>query len=472
METLDREHDYLKRIPSPSRRLWIGLCVILSVFVIFAVYSIHQIRWLEDFQMNVVQRNRKASIQLLRLENDANLLAISLRDMSVKQAQYPLSASQPFFGRIHGDMANALDLESQYSAGTRATDYETAALERQVNDFWMAADRAFALVRNGRTSEARSLIQNDLEGQDEVITSTVASLLRLNDQAQISAANRIRQVYGSFKQDNLVLLGVLLLLAVATGLYTLQANRKTFERLRHLAERLQSQSEQLRKLSWKLIDVQEATLRQVAHDLHDEFGQILTAIGILLSRAGQHAGELSPAMTKEIQTVKNIVEDTLQNVRDQSQMFRPAILDDFGLGKTLEWFTGQFSRQTGIEVFLEGETESLSLPAEGAIHVYRIVQEALSNVARHSKATAAQVIVSQDPDTLTVEIRDPGQGFRTNSAMNQAAGEGFGLMGMQERAQRLNGSLTIESAPGRGTRVRVRIPIGTYSLEPVEQKMR
>jgi signal transduction histidine kinase len=472
MERLDREQDYLKRIPSPSRRLWIGLCVILSVFVIFAVYSIHQIRWLEDFQMNVVQRNRKASLQLLRLENDANSLAISLRDMTLKQAEYPLAAWQPVFGRIHGDMSNALELESQYAGGSRATDYETAALEQQVTDFWVTADRAFDLVQAGRASEARSLIENDLEARVAVITGTVANLLRLNDQAQIGAANQIRDVYGSFKRDNLVLLCVLLLLAVATGLYTLQANRKTFERLRHLAETLQSQSEQLRKLSWKLIDVQEATLRQVAHDLHDEFGQILTAIGILLSRAGQHVGEASPAMTKEVQTVKNIVEDTLQNVRDQSQMFRPAILDDFGLGKTLEWFTGQFSRQTGIEVFLEGDTEDISLPAEGAIHVYRIVQEALSNVARHSKATAARVIVNQDQDTLTVEIRDLGQGFLIDSEMNQAAGEGFGLMGMQERAQRLNGSLAIESGPGKGTKVRVQIPIGNHSLEPVEQKTR
>ncbi|MGH9447444.1 MAG: hypothetical protein ACRD3O_17175, partial [Terriglobia bacterium] len=89
------EHDYLARIPSPSLRLWVGLCVILSVFIIFAVHSIRQIRWLEDFQMNVVQRNRKASIQLLRLENDANSLGISLRDMTLKQAEYPLSAWQP-----------------------------------------------------------------------------------------------------------------------------------------------------------------------------------------------------------------------------------------------------------------------------------------------------------------------------------------------------------------------------------------
>jgi signal transduction histidine kinase len=472
MGKADSEHDYLSEIPSPSRRLWIGLFVILSVFIIFAVYSIHQIRWLEDFQINVVQRNRKASIQLLRLENDANSLAISLRDMTLKQTEYPVPDWQPVFSRIQGDMTDALVLESQYAARTRATDFETAALQQQVTDFWATADRVFKLAQHARSADARSLIANELEARASAITGTVASLLRLNDQAQIDAANQLRRVYGSFKSNNLVLLGVLLLLAVATGLYTLQANRKTFERLRHLAERLQAQSEQLRKLSWKLIDVQEATLRQVAHDLHDEFGQILTAVGIILNRAGQQAGGPSPAMLKEIQTVKSIVEDTLQNVRDQSQMFRPAILDDFGLGKTLEWFAGQFSRQTGIDVSLEGNVEDIALPAEGAIHVYRIVQEALSNVVRHSKATEAQVRIRQDVDALTVEIHDPGQGFLMNSEMNLASGEGFGLMGMQERAQRLNGSLAIESAPGKGTLVRLQIPLGKTSLAFAEQKTR
>ena len=472
IEKLPPEHDYLAEIPSPSRRLWVGLCVILSVFVIFAIYSIHQIRWLEDFQMNVVQRNRKASIQLLRLEDDANLIAISLRDMTLKQSEYPLSAWRPAFERLHRDMSNALQLESQYAIRTRATDYETAALETQVSDFWANADRVFELIQHGRADQVRNLIQNDLEAQDSVITSMVFSLLRLNDQAQIGAADRIRRVYRSFEENNLVLLGILLLLAVATGLYTLQANRKTFERLRHLAERLQAQSAQLRKLSWKLIDVQEATLRQVAHDLHDEFGQILTAIGILLSRAGQQAGGPSPVMMKEIQTVKNIVEDTLQNVRDQSQMFRPAILDDFGLGTTLEWFASQFSRQTEIEVLLEGEIEDISLPAEGAIHVYRIVQEALSNVARHSGATQARITVEKHGDELRVEVRDQGRGFVMGSEMDHAAGEGFGLMGMQERAQRLNGTLTVDSALGKGTVIQVRIPVHKSQLEPIEQQTR
>ena len=120
-----------------------------------------------------------------------------------------------------------------------------------------------------------------------------------------------------------MVIAVLFLLALGTGLYTLEANRKTFARLQHLTEQLQSQSEALQKLSWKLIDVQEDTLRRVARDLHDEFGQILTAIGAMLSRTGKRAGDgdanRDGAVVQELQAVQKIVQETLQTVRDQSQ---------------------------------------------------------------------------------------------------------------------------------------------------------
>ncbi|MGH9345501.1 MAG: sensor histidine kinase, partial [Terriglobia bacterium] len=313
----------------------------------------------------------------------------------------------------------------------------------------------FDLAQQGDEAGARDLLQNGLVGKDAVLVGTVADLLRLNDQAQIEAARRINRVYETFKRNNFILLGLLLLLAVATGLYTFQANRKTIERLGHLAERLRTQSEQLRKLSWKLIDVQEDTLRQVARDLHDEFGQILTAIGIMLNRAGQKSA--SDSRLDGIQEVKNVVEETLQTVRDRSQMFRPAILDDFGLGKTLEWFTEQFSRQTGVAVHFEGN--GVTFPGADGIHIYRIVQEALSNVARHSGSSEAWVRLRQDEDRLHVEVRDRGQGFSRDAEMNQAAGEGFGLMGMRERAQRLHGTLDLRSVPGEGTSVSAQIPL-------------
>ena len=451
-------------VPSPFLRLLAGLTVILSVFVVFAFYTVQQVQWLEDFQVNVVQRNRKASLQLLRLQNDANLLGISLRDMTVEKAPYPISAWRSEFDRLRGDMEDALVRESADAPNDLGTTAKLNELRGVLETFWKQAGQVFDAARRGHEAEARASAQYDLEQQRKIISGIVARLFVYNDQAQVRAAQRIEKVYSGFKRDNLLVLAVLFLIALATGLYTLGASRATFSKLSLQATQLQAQSEHLRRLSWKLIDVQEGTLREVAHDLHDEFGQILTAVGIMLNRVTQKASA-DPALLDEVKTVKNLVEETLQSVRDRSQMFRPGMLDDFGLVRTLEWFALQFSRQTGITVNIEGNFGDVHVPAQDGIHIYRIVQEALSNVARHSKATEAQVRLAHSDGELTIEVHDDGEGFQPLQQMDRASGEGFGLMGMRERARRLHGALTIQSEAGQGATIAARIPLQKGWLE-------
>jgi len=456
-------HDLLREIPSPSRRLWLGLCVTLAIFVIFASYTIHEIRWLQDFQVNVVQKNRLASLQLLRLQDDTYQLAVSLRDMTLPESRYPIFYWKGEFSRLREDMNNALASEAQLAVNTSAGD-ERRQLRDILDNFWSLADEAFDLADQGHEDSAHYLIRSQLEEQRETISHVVSHLLSLNDQAQQEAGKRVSLVYGQVSKDILLLIGALFLVALGTGLYTLQANRKTFERLQHLAEKLQSQSEQMRMLSWKLIEVQEQTLRHVARDLHDHFGQILTAIGVMLGRAGQQAAESDPVFVQDVRAVKKLVEDTLQSVRDESQIFRPAILDDFGLQQTLEWFAEQFSRQTGVQVHYGGKLSDGFFPPEATIHVYRIVQEALSNVARHSGAREAWVTLGEKENQLDVEIRDNGTGFETRTDMKRAAGQGMGLMGMRERAEHLQGSFSLRSAPHEGTTVSVRVPLRRPSV--------
>ncbi len=459
MSKLDSARDVLKEIPSPSARLWLGLCIILSIFVVFAVYAFHEVRWLEDFQVNVVQQNRKASLQLLRLQNDTYLLAVSLRDMTEAGTKYPIHDWRAEFNRLRNDTADAVRLEGRYAVRAPAADDKRAQLRLELDDFWRSIDKVFALASRGQERTARTLAQTEVENQRAVISEIVSRLLVLNDQAQTEAAEKINSVYGSVKRDILVVIVALFLLALGTGLETLRANRRTFERLQHLAEQLQVQSEQLRALSWKLIDVQEETLRRVARDLHDEFGQILTAIGAMLSRGGRKALDKDPVLVQDLEAVKAIVEETLQKVRDQSQMFRPAILDDFGLAQTLEWFVQQFSRQAGIMVHFDGRLMDGFFAPEETIHVYRIVQEALNNVARHSRAREAWVVLNEQNGKLNLEIRDNGAGFEAGAEMTRSAGKGVGLMGMRERAEHLGGLLTVQSEPGQGTVVKVSVPL-------------
>lgn len=636
MPKAQSKHDLLSQIPSPSTRLWVGLCITLSIFGVFAIYANHEVRWLEDFQTNVVQRNRLASLQLLRLQEHAYYLATSLRDMTLPESRYPIGYWRGEYTRVREEMKRALEMEALYAATTPAGNAKREQLRHVLDDFWETANQAFILADEGHEETARYLIRSQLETKREVMSRLIQSLLTLNDQAQAEAGQRITLVYGQVKRDLLLVVGVLFLVALGTGLYTLQANRKTFERIHHLAEKLQlqneqlaalyeaisvvsqeqelakvlqdvceqlsralgvkrviflryypgparfipqatcgatieeaneigfgalvesslasledgapfhlqtapgqgpsespelprgqflilplrmgaalfgvfalareegaaawgeaglqlsskiveatlgplknaqlleqlkMQSEQLRKLSWKLIEVQEETLRQVARDLHDEFGQILTAIGVMLGRAGQKGLDKDSVFVQDVQKVKKIVEDTLQTVRDSSQIFRPAILDDFGLEQTLEWFTKQFTRQTGVRVHFQGEMIDSFFPGEDAIHLYRIVQEALNNVARHSKAQEAWVVLGEKSDELSLEVRDNGVGFDLAGEMVRASGEGLGLMGMRERAEHLKGSFSIRSAPHQGTAVQVRIPLKRAAVRPAAEKV-
>lgn len=604
----------------------------LSIFGVFALYVIHEVRWLEDFQTNVVQRNRLASIQLQQLQESTFYLATSLRDMTLPESRYPIGYWRGEYQRVQAEMTKALQMEAQYAATTPAGNEKRAQLRSVQEDFWETAEQAFTLADEGHEDTARYLIRSQLETKREIMSRLIQSLLTLNDEAQAQAGNRVTEVYGKVQRDMLLVIGIFFLVALGTGLYTLQANRKTFARLHDLAEKLQvqnrqlaalyeaisavsqeneprkvlqdgceqlsralgaerviffryqpegskfnaeaatgtalnedgiakigsslidittelkaglqatipssnlgagtgsqgpvlviplvlgsslfgafalcqestpatqsaddillaskiveatlgplknaqlldqlkAQSEQLRKLSWKLIELQEETLRQVARDLHDEFGQILTAIGTMLGRAGQKGLAKDSPFVQEVEHVKKIVEDTLQTVRSGSQIFRPAILDDFGLEHTLEWLALQFTRQTGIDVHFEGRMTDQYFPSEDAIHIYRIVQEGLSNVARHSKTDEAWVKLEETQTELCVEIRDHGEGFNPDGEMDRVSGEGVGLMGMRERAEHLHGTLSLESAPGHGTSVRVRIPLRRAPTHPAAEKV-
>ncbi len=460
--------DPIREIPSPARRLWLGLCVILSTFAVFAWYTARKVEWLENFEVNVVERNRKSSVQLERLENDTYLLAISIRDMALGHAAYPLRDWKAGFTRLRDDMADAVRLEGRYAVSSPGANGLSARLHSDLTGLSNTADRIFALAAGGRSAQARAMVETTLENQRASITAIVARLLVMNGQAQAQAARRVNTVYASVRMDILLVTGLLFLLSLGTGLYVFEASRHAFGRMRCLAEQLDAQSTRLRELSWRLIDLQEQTLRQIARDLHDEFGQILTAIGLLLTRAESKNG--SSELREDLEMAHSVVQETLQKVRDQSQMFRPAVLDDFGLEQTLEWLAQQFSRQAGIPVEFRAEGRESGYPPEEAIHLYRIVQEALNNVARHAHASRAWVFLREDSGQLRIEIKDDGTGFLPDASGERARREGLGLIAMRERAEHLQGTLAVQSTPGRGTTISVRVPFKKGVAAPVATK--
>ena len=179
---------------------------------------------------------------------------------------------------------------------------------------------------------------------------------------------------------------------------------------------------------------------------------MLTAVGSMLGRAEKHTPEGSP-LRDELREVREIAQNTLNTVRSLSQALHPVMLDESGLESTLDWYLPTVERQTGVAISYEKSGESFPVRGTAAVHIYRIVQEALNNVARHSAAKQAWVRLRFASDALGLEIGDNGVGF---VARNR--GQGIGLVAMRERAELLNGGIEFLQPSNGGTLVRLRVP--------------
>ncbi len=221
------------------------------------------------------------------------------------------------------------------------------------------------------------------------------------------------------------------------------------EALSHSQEALREYAERMRVLSRRLIAVQEAERRRIALELHDEIGQILTGLKLKLEMSARLPDENVRACLAETQTLVN---ELMTRTRQLSLDLRPATLDHLGLLPALLRHIRQYHSQTGVRVdFRHSGLEARRFAPELETAAFRIVQEALTNVARHSGAPEAMVRIWADQHTLAVRIEDHGQGF--DAASMSAAGRSTGLTGMRERALLLGGQFTVESQPGRGMRL-------------------
>lgn len=222
-----------------------------------------------------------------------------------------------------------------------------------------------------------------------------------------------------------------------------------------LFEQVFAARERTRVLSQKLVEIQEEERRNIARELHDEIGQILTGLKLILEMSLR----LPPAESRaNVQDAQNLVGELMSKVRQISLDLRPAMLDDLGLLPALLWYFERYSAQTKMQVdFIHSglEGQRISAPIETA--AYRIVQEALTNVARHAGVGNVKVNIWADPDVLYVEIEDLGTGFNPKEALE--AYRSSGVAGMGERTRLLGGGLTIESEIGSGTRIMANFPL-------------
>jgi signal transduction histidine kinase len=214
-----------------------------------------------------------------------------------------------------------------------------------------------------------------------------------------------------------------------------------------LTRRIEAQAAELGRVTWHLLENQETAARRFSHELHDELGGSLTAVRTNLSA-------MRTGSADRIDDCMRLVDEAIGNVRQLSQLLRPTILDDFGLEAGLRWLCEGFMARTGMAVdFTSGETGRL--PDDTETHLFRIAQEALTNVARHSGAKRVEMRLDRAGAEVTLRIRDDGRGLPESNDGRRT----FGMIGMRARARGAGGDVVVKSKPGDGVLIEVRVPI-------------
>lgn len=326
-------------------------------------------------------------------------------------------------------------------------------LTRELEAYWLTLNPLFDWTAKEKRERGDVFLHREVFPRRMAVLAIAREISDVNDQTLREEEEEIAQTSArSAKRlqiNTLAGLCIGLVLAFLTVLYTLHLE-ETAERRHEQTVRAHSE---LKKLSARLVDLQESERRTISRELHDEVGQSLSVLLMEVDRLATTDTSQSAASRPDLERLRSFAQNALNVVRDMSLLLRPSMLDDLGLMAALEWQAREVFRRTGLSVNVVENNVSENLPDEYKTCVYRVVQEALNNCSKHANATRANVVVSQDEDRLRLTIEDDGTGFDTHRV------RGLGLVGMSERISRLNGTLEIESREGHGTLLRIELPL-------------
>ncbi len=236
--------------------------------------------------------------------------------------------------------------------------------------------------------------------------------------------------------------------------------RKSEKQLETLLAQSRKLQDQLRFLSRRVLAAQEEERKRISRELHDVIAQMLTGIQIRLATLKAEALADARGLNRKISRTQRLVEKSVDRVHRFARELRPAVLDDLGLIPALHSFLKSFMQETGVQVKLTAHTGVEDLNGAKSTALYRVAQEALTNVARHAQASRADVRVRKLPHGVEMRISDNGKGFDIERMWNARKSQHLGMLGMRERADMVGGTFTVESVPGPGTTLRVQVPCG------------
>jgi len=434
-----------------------GFLVILGVWLASAFYFTSYLASSQARIAEIQTRFARGQALLFAVRSQVMLGSIYLRDALIEGRD--LAASENAVDQLRSFQRQVRQELEQYRAIDSVVDSEAwGRLEKELDDYWEAAVGLVA-PESGKTietSEARLAAQ--VIPKRDVITRLSDDIEKVMDeafgreQAEFVEANRQvrRRIWEVAAFAVVVGLGIAMMSMWYVGRLEATIHQETAEVARNRQE--------LRHLSGRLVRAQEDERRSIARELHDEIGQALTAVDVELSVA-ERAITPDGRAVSAVKEARVVTQRALAGVRDLSQLLRPSMLDDFGLPETLKWYLRKFSDRTGVRTELIAERLTDRLPIDIEVCVYRAIQEAVTNVSRHARATSCHVFVQRLASSIVVTVEDDGVGLQAVANGNGAKRDGLGLVGIRERVSDLGGAFRIDGRSGKGTRLTIELPL-------------
>jgi signal transduction histidine kinase len=436
--------------------LALGFGLTLGLWLFTGYYFTRRMSAVEGEAAAISARYMRAQERLSSVSAQVLLSSVYLRDALLDSDPRAIAQQR----RRLEETYNALDAElDDYVPvlDTAAEREQVARLRQEVAAFRSTTREVLGddMVRS--PADRRLVLNTQVVPRRESIIRVTEDVRALNRTAFIDQQRAISVVHRVANQRSWQWLGVTLAVSLGIGLLaTAYASRLEATLTRQRAVEA-ANSRHLQLLSAKLITAQEEERQNIARELHDEVGQVLTAVKVELAVA-QRRLALSGAAAELLDEVQVIADAALHTVRDLSHLLHPSLLDDLGLPAAVDWYLRAFAKRYGIAVDLKHEGMTTRLAPDVELAAYRVVQEALTNVARHAGARHCSVHLRRAADRLEVTIRDNGRGFDPGTISESATRKGLGLLSMHERAAQLKGTVRIESAPDEGTRVTLDLP--------------
>lgn len=398
----------------------------------------------------IQERFQTSGESLAEIERRIYLTSILVRDLLLDS-----SDDTTRYRRQFQESREAIEREvAHLRAHALADDHgATVRLETELASYWTSIEPVFSWTPSERAERGTFFLREQQRPRRAGILAVADEIGNLMEAAYKEQNERVRQNQVRFRADigRIVWVAFLIGAAIAGGTtYRISSLERRAERQRIKTEKAE---EELRSLSLQLMRAQEEERKSISRELHDQVGQMLTGLRMELGTL-ERLREQPDQFQEHLAESKSIAEQSLRAIRDLAVGLRPSVLD-LGLLPALQWHARHFSRQSGIRVSLHTEGDFDDVPEAHSICIYRIVQESLTNSARHASAAAIEIALSRGESGIEVSIQDDGHGFDPAHARNS----GLGLVGMEERVRHLSGSLEIGSQPGGGTRVVVHLPL-------------